>query len=179
MKWSDDYRNPCVATEPIMFCFCLFLFLWAPCVATEPIIFCFCLFLFFLFTVRSQKLLNRFSPNFQKFCFPVSFEWSDSLKVILTLSCGKNAKEQPTFAQNFKSWLRFLTITSKRSKKFQIWNLTREIVSLNFWQISIETIQGLHKICFFCQIATFSSLTQKLFNRFARNFKDNCALWST
>ena len=33
-----------------------------PCVATEPIIFY--LTVFFLFTVRSQKLLNRFSPNF-------------------------------------------------------------------------------------------------------------------
>ena len=36
------YRHPCVATEPIMFYFCLF----------------FHSFLIFLFTVRSQKLLD-------------------------------------------------------------------------------------------------------------------------
>ena len=33
--------------------------------------FYFLIFLIFLFTVRSQKLLNRFSPNFQELCILV------------------------------------------------------------------------------------------------------------
>ena len=54
---SIDYRHPCVATEPIMFYFCLF--------------FIFFYFFYFLFTVRSQKLPDRFSPNFQELCILV------------------------------------------------------------------------------------------------------------
>ena len=50
-----SYRHPCVATEPIMFCYGLFIFF----------------IYFFLFTVRSQKLLDRFSPNFQELCILV------------------------------------------------------------------------------------------------------------
>ena len=44
--------------------------------------------------------------------------WSGCLKIILTPSCGDKRKKQPKYAQNFKGWLRFLTITSKRSNGF-------------------------------------------------------------
>ena len=47
------YRHPCVATEPIMF------YSW------------FIFFFFFLFNARSQKLLDRSSPNFQQICILV------------------------------------------------------------------------------------------------------------
>ena len=33
-------------------------------------------------------------------------------------SCGDKREKQPKFAQNFKGWLRFFTITSKRSHGF-------------------------------------------------------------
>ena len=64
----------------------------------------------------------------------------------------------------------------------QTW--TRGMVSLHFWRVSFWTVQGqLRYICpmgwqnlYFCQIATFSLLTQKLFNRFAHNFQVNCAI---
>ena len=52
---STIYRQPCVATQPIMFYVGLFIYL----------------FIFFLFTVRSQKLLDRFTQNFQELCILV------------------------------------------------------------------------------------------------------------
>ena len=66
------YRQPCVATQPIMFYVGLFYYR-QPCVATQPIMFCYGLFIFIflLFTVRSQKLPNRFSQNFQELCILV------------------------------------------------------------------------------------------------------------
>ena len=48
------YRQPCVATQSIMFYVGLFLF-----------------FSFFLFTLRSQLLLDRFTQNFQELCILV------------------------------------------------------------------------------------------------------------
>ena len=47
------YRHPCVATEPIMFCYGLLFFIS-----------------FLKFTVRSQKL-HRFSQNLQELCILV------------------------------------------------------------------------------------------------------------
>ena len=61
------------------------------------------------------------------------------------------------------------------------------MVSLHFWIDFILIGSGtavIHlpnwvtKSWFFCQIATFSLLTQKLFNRFAQNFQVNCAFRS-
>ena len=81
------------------------------------------------------------------------------------------------FDNNFK------TVKDNSNLK-QTW--TRGIVSLQFWQIWHRMVQGqLRSICpigwqnlYFCQISTFSLLTQKLFNRFARNLQVNCAFWS-
>ena len=45
------------------------------------------------------------------------------LKIIQTPSCGDKRKKQPKYAQNFKGWLRFLTITSKQFYGFsQFWH---------------------------------------------------------
>ena len=44
--------------------------------------------------------------------------WSVCMKIILTPSCGDKREKQPKYAQNFKGWLIFLTITSKRSDGF-------------------------------------------------------------
>ena len=81
------------------------------------------------------------------------------------------------FDNNFK------TVKDNSNLK-QTW--TTEIVSLHFWRISFRTVQGqLRSICsigwenlYFCQIASFSLLTQKLFNRFAQNYQVNCAFWN-
>ena len=83
--------------------------------------------------------------------------------------CSKFQGLTHTFDNNFK------TVKDNSNLK-QTW--TRGIVSLHFWQISFWTVWGqLRSICSigwenlcFCQIATFSLLTQKLFNRFAQNF---------
>ena len=74
------YRHPCVATEPIMFCFCLlsagpimfyfclFIYYRQPCVATQLIMFNLCLFLFIylffiqrLFSETTEPILIKFS----------------------------------------------------------------------------------------------------------------------
>ena len=39
-------------------------------------------------------------------------------QILLTPSWGDKREKQPKYAQNFKGWLRFLTITSKRSNGF-------------------------------------------------------------
>ena len=44
--------------------------------------------------------------------------WSRCLKIILTPSCEDKRKKLPKYAQYFKGWLRFLTITSKWSYEF-------------------------------------------------------------
>ena len=71
----SNYRQPCVASQPIMFCYGLF-FLSAALrsksadyVLRRFILFYF--FFIFLFTVRSQKLLDRFTQNFQELCILV------------------------------------------------------------------------------------------------------------
>ena len=68
----------CVAQRwPIMFCYCLFIIgtrVRSNAVADYvlPLFIFFIFFIyFFLFTVRSQKLLDRFSPNFQELCILV------------------------------------------------------------------------------------------------------------
>ena len=57
--------------------------------------------LFFLFTVRSQKLLDRLSQNFQELCILVLFEKSGSFKILLTPSRGEKRQKQQKFGQNF------------------------------------------------------------------------------
>ena len=163
-----NYRHPWVATELIMFCFCLFLFY------------------FFLFTVRSQKILNWFSPNLQELC---SLNNPVVLKIILTPSCGRKTQKTANICSELQELTQIFdnnvqTVEDNSNLK-QIW--TRRIVSLHFWRISFWTVGGqLRSICsigwehlYFCQIATFSLLTEKLLNRFAQNIQVNCALWSS
>ena len=100
------YRHPCLATEPIMFHFCLFIF-------------------FILIIHRSFSKTTR--PIFAKYSgivysgvvwiirqFQSAWFWHHLAK--------KNAKKQPKFAQNFTGWLKFLNMTSKVSKIIPIWN---------------------------------------------------------
>ena len=59
-----------------MFCYGLFYLLSAPLRSNGadyvlPLFILFFIFFIFLFTVRSQKLLNRFSQNFQELCILV------------------------------------------------------------------------------------------------------------
>ena len=68
------YRQPCVATQPIMFYVGLFLLSAAlRSNAADYVLrrFIFFIFFIFLFTVRSQKLLDRFTQNFQELCILV------------------------------------------------------------------------------------------------------------
>ena len=69
------YRQPCVATQPIMFCYSLLSAALrsnaADYVLLRFIYLFFFLFIFFLFTVRSHKLPDRFSQNFQELCILV------------------------------------------------------------------------------------------------------------
>ena len=65
------------------------------------------------FSLLTQKLFNRFVQNFQVNC---AFCVVKIIRVILLAAI--NAIKQPEFDQNFKGWLRFLTITSKRSNGF-------------------------------------------------------------
>ena len=65
------YRQPCVATQPIMFYVGLLSAALRSNAADYVLRRFIFFFIFFLFTVRSQKLLDRFTQNFQELCILV------------------------------------------------------------------------------------------------------------
>ena len=164
------YRHPCIATEPIMFYFCSFIFIY------------------FLKLFYSPFVLRNYSTDSHQISRNCVFWCSLNNPVVLKFFWRHFADKN---AKTAKIWSKFHGLTQIFDNNFktvkgnsnlkQTW--TRGIVSLHFWQISLRMVRGQlrsicllgDKICFFCQIATFSLLTQKLFNWFAHNFQVNCA----
>ena len=98
----------------------------------------------------TQKLFNRFAQNQQdEFRTLKWIRWSGCLKFFLTPSWGDKRIKQPKYAQNFKGWLRFLTITSKRSYGFS-----------QFWHCSCFQSRGIH--CWHFYWATMFAWSQKI-----------------
>ena len=147
------------------------------------LLFIFYFFIHRLFSETTRPILTKFSGIVYS-----GVVWIiDSLKILLTPSCGEKTPKTA------KIWSKFHGLTQTFDTHFKtvkdnsnLKNLNWGIVSLHFWRVSFWTVQGqLRSICpivwenlYFCQIATFSSLTQKLFNRFAQNLQVICAIWS-
>ena len=89
------YRQPCVATQPIMFYVGLFIYYRQPCVATQPIMFYLCLFFFIYFFYSTLVLRNYRTDSHQIFrncVFWCSLNNPVVLKFIWRHLAEKNAK---------------------------------------------------------------------------------------
>ena len=145
----------------------------------------------FFFFFYSTLVLRNYSTDSHKIFRNCVFWCSLNNPVVLKFFWRHLAEKN---AKTAKIWSKFHGLTQIFDNNFktvkdnsnlkQTW--TRGIVSLHFWQISLRMVWGqLRSICpigwqnlYFCQIATFSLLTQKLFNRFAQTLQINCVLWS-
>ena len=88
------------------------------------------------------------------------------LKIILTPTCGDKRKKQPKYAQNFKGWLRFLTIISKRSDGFSKSRnpLLTFLLSYHVCVISkIQVNSQFEKYWWFCLMNFWNFLTIHVF----------------
>ena len=165
-----------------MFCYGL---LSQPCVATQPIMFCYGLFYFFF---DSPFVLRNYPTDsheiFRNCVFWCSLNNPVVLKFFWRHLAEKNAKNSKNLIKISRVDNNFKTIKDNPNLKQ---TRTRGMVSLHFQRYSLWTVWGqLRFICpiglqnlYFCQIATFSLLTQKLFDRFAHNSHVNCAFWSS
>ena len=148
------------------------------------------LFIFIYLFFYSTFVLRNYSTDFHQIFRNCVFWCSLNNPVVLKLFwCHLKRKKTAKICSKFQGLTQIFYYNSKtvkdNSNLKQTW--TREIVSLHFWQISFSSVWGqLRSICpigwenlYFCQIATFSLLTQKLFNRFAQNLQENFALWSS
>ena len=149
-------------------------------------------FLFFYLFFNSPFVLRNYPTDSHKIFRNCVFWCSLNNPVVLKFIWRHLAEKTPKTA---KIWSKFHGLTQIFDNNFKTVkdnpNLkqtgTRRMVSLHFQQISLWTVWGqLRSICpmgwqnlYFCQIATFSFLTQKLFDRFAHNFQVNCAFWSS
>ena len=126
------YRHPCVA-KVADYVLLLFIYLF---------------FIFFLFTVRSQKLLD-YHNIFKDYVFWCSSNSPIVLKFFWRHLAEINAKNSQNLVKI--SWVdsdfdnNFETVKDNSNLK-QTW--TMGIVSLHFWRISFRTVQGhLRSIC--------------------------------
>ena len=174
------------AADYVLSLFILFLFYFyrQPCVATRRL----CFTSVYLFIFYSPFVLRNYSTDFHQIFRNCVFWCSLNNPIVLKFFWLHLAEKN---AKTAKIWSKFHALTQIFDNNFKMVNdnsnlkqtWTRGMVSLHFRRISFRMVQGqLRSICpigwqnlFFCQIATFSLLTQKLFDRFALNSQVNCA----
>ena len=91
-----NYRQPCVAKQPIMFCYGLFYFLnyRQPCVATQPIMFYLCLFIFYLFNFFYSPFVLRNYPTDSHQIFRNCVFWCSLNNPVVLKFFGRHLEEK-------------------------------------------------------------------------------------